>query len=293
MSTVRRGEENLYPGQDTTGLLPIDTFAKEPLYLPGREPSEAEALSRIDTYWKPYHAALERELERIRRAHGYALLWDAHSILSHVPRFFSGRLPDFNLGTADGRSCGSGLGKRLHAIAGRASGYSAVIDARFKGGYIIRHYGNPRRRIHVVQLAAVSGFRSDEPRGRGRRRRRGGRVAALRDELCDRRDRIRGWRDQTLTRRATEGRVRRPALHTACQRLRIAMASVRVHEWQREVQAVSGRRRTGAAAALQRSKSSPRSGTLRALIISASSNSEASLANPPASAVLRRKLDLA
>jgi N-formylglutamate deformylase len=144
--------DNLYPGQDTTGLVPIDTFAKEPLYVPGDEPSQGEVAARIDSYWKPYHAALERELERIRSAHGYALLWDAHSIVSQVPRFFSGRLPEFNLGTADGRSCGAGLGEELYAVAGRASGYGAVLNGRFKGGYITRHYGDPRRRIHAVQL---------------------------------------------------------------------------------------------------------------------------------------------
>src|SRR5689334_1101583 len=36
----------LYPGQDTTGLCPIDTFAKEPLYQHGQPPSEAEIRQR-------------------------------------------------------------------------------------------------------------------------------------------------------------------------------------------------------------------------------------------------------
>lgn len=143
---------NLYPGQDTTGLVPIDTFAKEPLYLSGLEPTEAEVATRVATYWNPYHATLERELERIRSARGYALLWDAHSIRSQVPRFFSGRLPDLNLGTADGRSCGSGLGEELYSVARRAVGYGAMINGRFKGGYITRHYGRPKQRIHAVQL---------------------------------------------------------------------------------------------------------------------------------------------
>jgi N-formylglutamate deformylase len=146
------GNANLYPGRDTTGLVPIDTFAKEPLYLSGSEPSDAEIGSRIDAYWKPYHAKLAEELERTRSAHGYALLWDAHSILSEVPRFFAGRLPDFNLGTVDGTSCGPGLGERLHAVAERASGYSCVLNGRFKGGFITRRYGKPDRRIHAVQL---------------------------------------------------------------------------------------------------------------------------------------------
>ena len=96
---------NLYPGQDTTGLCPVDTFAREPLYQDGAVPDEAEIADRITQYWQPYHAALQAELQRLRGQHGVALLWDAHSIASVVPRFFQGKLTDFNLGTASGASC--------------------------------------------------------------------------------------------------------------------------------------------------------------------------------------------
>src|SRR4051812_30239250 len=96
---------NLYPGQDTTGLVPLDTFHKEPLYLAGEEPGENEIQERVATYWQPYHEKLATELAQLQRRHGVALLWDAHSIFSVVPRFFEGRLTDFNLGNADGRSC--------------------------------------------------------------------------------------------------------------------------------------------------------------------------------------------
>ena len=140
---------NLYPGQDTTGVVPVDTFDKAPLYLRGFEPSEAEVRSRIEQYWKPYHAKLSEELKRIKTEHGRALLWDAHSILSVVPRFFEGKLADFNLGTADGKSCGKGLGEALLA---KISGYTKVLNGRFKGGYITRTYGDPANGIHAVQL---------------------------------------------------------------------------------------------------------------------------------------------
>ncbi|HEX6364449.1 MAG TPA: N-formylglutamate amidohydrolase, partial [Albitalea sp.] len=98
-------DTNLYPGQDTTGLVPLDTFRKEPLYRPGEAPGPAEIAERRERWWKPYHDALEAELERLRVAHGAVVLWDAHSIASVLPRFFEGRLADLNLGTADGRSC--------------------------------------------------------------------------------------------------------------------------------------------------------------------------------------------
>ncbi len=143
---------NLYPGQDTTGLLPVDTFDKEPLYLEGCLPDEGEVARRRDLYWKPYHEALAGEIAALKAQHGKVLLWEAHSIRSHVPRFFEGRLPDFNFGTSNGGSAVAGLGDELAAIVERHGGYSAVSNGRFKGGYITRQYGRPDVGVHAVQL---------------------------------------------------------------------------------------------------------------------------------------------
>jgi N-formylglutamate deformylase len=140
---------NLYPGQDTTPLVPVDTFHREPIYRRGSEPDPDEVAQRVETYWKPYHARLAEELERLRDTFDYALLWDAHSIFSHVPRFFAGKLTELNLGTADGRSCGAGIGEGLMK---KVSGYGAVLNGRFKGGYITRTYGDPANGVHAVQL---------------------------------------------------------------------------------------------------------------------------------------------
>jgi N-formylglutamate deformylase len=140
---------NLYPGQDTTGVVPVDTFHKEPLYLHGQEVSEPEIAGRIAKYWQPYHARLAHELVRLKDRSGYALLWDAHSIFSEVPRLFKGRLPDLNLGTADGKSCAPGIGE---ALLSEVHGYSIVLNGRFKGGYITRRYGDPANGVHAVQL---------------------------------------------------------------------------------------------------------------------------------------------
>jgi len=143
---------NLYPGQDTTALCPVDTFHRQPIYAAGQAPGDAEIAERVAQYWQPYHDKLAEELARLKAQHGRALLWDAHSIFSVVPRFFEGTLPDFNLGTADGRACASGVGAALLAVAQRAEGYRAVLDGRFKGGYITRRYGRPGEAVHAVQL---------------------------------------------------------------------------------------------------------------------------------------------
>jgi N-formylglutamate deformylase len=143
---------NLYPGQDTTGLCPVDTFYREPIYAPDAAPDDEEIADRVARYWTPYHAKLAEELERLKGRHGRALLWDAHSIFSVVPRFFEGTLPDFNLGTAEGRSCASGVGEAVLSVAARAPGYRAVLNGRFKGGYITRRYGRPADSVHAFQL---------------------------------------------------------------------------------------------------------------------------------------------
>lgn len=144
---------SLYPGQSVTGLCPVDTFDDTPLYLPGDAgPDAAEIAARREAVWRPYHAQLAAELARIRAVHGMAMLWDAHSIRSVVPRFFEGRLPDLNLGTADGASCDPALARQLLAIAQAAPGCTAVLNGRFKGGHITRDYGQPAQRVHAVQL---------------------------------------------------------------------------------------------------------------------------------------------
>ena len=144
--------QNLYPGQDTTGLCPVDTFDKTPLYAAGDVPDEAEVAARVDAVWKPYHRKLQAELDRLKAQHGIVALWDAHSIRSVLPRFFEGRLTDLNLGTGGGTSCDPALADELLRIATSADGYSAVLNGRFKGGHITRTYGNPVGGVHAVQL---------------------------------------------------------------------------------------------------------------------------------------------
>lgn len=148
-------DTSLYPGLDTTSLCPIDTFEKEPIYLDGEVPDQGEVDERISQYWQPYHTKLQSELQRIRDQHGIAILWDAHSIASQVPRFFSGELPDLSFGSDDGKSCDASLEAAIAetlAQSHHTKTYSHVFNERFKGGYITRQYGAPYENIHSIQL---------------------------------------------------------------------------------------------------------------------------------------------
>lgn len=142
----------LYPGRRETGLVPTIGFDGEPLYLEGREPGADEIRQRIDIWWRPYHQALAAELARLKAEHGRVVLWDGHSIRSHVPMLFEGRLPDFNLGTADGASCGTDLQWSLTNVLEAQNRYDFVVNGRFKGGHITRHYGRPADSVQAVQL---------------------------------------------------------------------------------------------------------------------------------------------
>lgn len=146
----------------TTGLVPNETFDGAPLYRPGQGPDAGEAALRVRHYWKPYHQALESELERIRAQHGFAILLDGHSIKSRVPALFAGRLPDLNLGTHGGRSADPGLADAAwSALPGRPD-YRRVRDGRFKGGFNTRHYGRPERSMHALQLEMAQCCYMDE-----------------------------------------------------------------------------------------------------------------------------------
>jgi formiminoglutamase len=144
-------DKPLYAGA-TTGLYPSTLFEGDPLFKEGQVPSKEERARYLEQIWTPYHDTLRNELERLRDEFGYALLFDAHSIRGHIPHLFEGRLPDFNLGTFNGASCDPELEKRVEAVCASAKNYSHVLNGRFKGGHITRHYGNPAENIHAVQL---------------------------------------------------------------------------------------------------------------------------------------------
>lgn len=143
---------SLYPGQNTTGLCPIVQFTGEPVYRDGQQPTPGEIQARVDRYWRPYHQALAEEIARIRTAHGRVVLWEGHSIRSVVPFLFEGRLPDFNLGTAGGFSCSPALRQRLIQALEAQADYSFIVDGRFRGGYITRHYSDVAAGVETVQL---------------------------------------------------------------------------------------------------------------------------------------------
>ncbi|MCC7248751.1 MAG: N-formylglutamate amidohydrolase, partial [Lysobacter sp.] len=153
---------SLYPGQSTTGLCPTVRFSGEPVYLQSEAPDAEEIAQRVETYWRPYHIALWDELQRLRTRHARVLLWEGHSIRGELPFLFDGRLPDLNLGTASGGSCDASVQARIETALRAQTAYDWVVNGRFKGGYITRHYGAPDRGIDAVQLEIAQRIYMDE-----------------------------------------------------------------------------------------------------------------------------------
>lgn len=150
---------SLYPGQATTGLCPSETFDGEPLYAPGETP---DVTPRRDAYFTPYHAAITAEIARLRALHPRVVVYDCHSIRSHIPRLFDGDLPELNIGTDNGATCDAALSD---AVVAASANRSHVLNGRFRGGWTTRHYGRPEQGIHAIQMEIAMRAYLDEPAG--------------------------------------------------------------------------------------------------------------------------------
>jgi N-formylglutamate deformylase len=143
-------DESLYPGQNTTGLVPLTDFDGQPIW--NQPPDAAEIAARRAQYHTPYHAAMSAEFVRVLARHGVAVLLDCHSIRSRIPFLFPGVLPDLNIGTNGGVTCATEMEQAVTDICSSARGYTHALNGRFKGGWTTRHYGRPKDGLHAIQL---------------------------------------------------------------------------------------------------------------------------------------------
>jgi N-formylglutamate deformylase len=155
---------SLYPGLATTELCPTTTFDGEPLYRAGATLSALDVTTRRREYFEPYHRAVEEEIARLRALHPAIVLYDCHSIRSHIPRLFTGTLPHFNIGTFAGASCAPALTARIEQLCD-ATNFTRVTNGRFKGGYTTRHYGRPHDGVHALQMELACRGYLREPAG--------------------------------------------------------------------------------------------------------------------------------
>ncbi|WP_180898422.1 N-formylglutamate deformylase [Martelella soudanensis] len=156
---------SLYPGQNTTGLVPETDFDSKPIWKDGEAPTATDIAARLEAFHAPYHAALAAEIARVKAEHGIAILYDCHSIRSHIPFLFEGKLPDFNIGTNLGVTCAPEFEAAAASVVSLAPGHDHAVNGRFKGGWTIRHYGRPETGVHAIQmeLAQSTHLESEAP----------------------------------------------------------------------------------------------------------------------------------
>ncbi|MDR3539338.1 MAG: N-formylglutamate amidohydrolase [Acetobacteraceae bacterium] len=124
----------------------------------------AEAERRVSDYWQPFHDTLSALIGGTRAMFGGCLLIDCHSMPSHGQGTrIGGRAPDFVLGDAHGTAC-SPHAMRFVERALRDLGYIVRRNDPYAGGFITRHYGRPRERVHVLQIEIARELYMDETR---------------------------------------------------------------------------------------------------------------------------------
>jgi N-formylglutamate deformylase len=113
-----------------------------------------EAQTRIDTYWKPWHDAIDQLLRDSLIMFGEAILVDCHSMPHEAIESIGhpqGRRPDIVLGDRFGAAASSEIVDRVEA-AFEAAGLRVARNAPFAGAYVTQHYGRPGRGQHAIQI---------------------------------------------------------------------------------------------------------------------------------------------
>jgi N-formylglutamate amidohydrolase len=139
-------------GRIITALCPTTDFLGVPIYSDNRkEITQTEVQRRLAKYFWPYHHKLQQLLDETKAKFGQVILWDCHSIRQSVKTIQKEKFPDLILGSADGSSASREITSAALRELNRG-GYELRHNNPFKGGFITRHFGNPMKKVHALQL---------------------------------------------------------------------------------------------------------------------------------------------
>ena len=138
-----------------TGLCPITTLDCKRIYQSGEEPGPTEIEQRSLLFYYPFHEALRREVERLKRLHETVVVFDCRSVRSKVKGYIEKELPVLSLGTVGRTSCHPDLTLTFaNTFAGKED-FSLAIDDVFHGGYVTETYGRPDIGVHAATLVVA------------------------------------------------------------------------------------------------------------------------------------------
>ncbi|WP_299421321.1 N-formylglutamate amidohydrolase [uncultured Shimia sp.] len=126
--------------------------------------TRAEAEDRIETYWRPYHSALQNLLETARQDFGEAILIDCHSMPREAVQGATRRgtpRPEIVLGDRFGAAADVELVDQIEAAFVKA-GFVVSRNTPFAGAYVTQHYGRPLRAQHAIQIEIDRSLYMDE-----------------------------------------------------------------------------------------------------------------------------------
>lgn len=170
--------ESLYPGRFETGLVPMQSFNGEPVFVDAPDKPEIDAARR--EVYDPYHAALDSLLEAPQWKDRVAF-FDLHSVTPARTRISPGLPAEIMLGTRDGRSCSSGY-LELVRTAYETGNYSVAVNNPYKGGWITERIGR-RANVEAIQIEMDWSVYMDPARPRTAKT--GIRFGRARDRLLD------------------------------------------------------------------------------------------------------------
>jgi N-formylglutamate amidohydrolase len=119
------------------------------------------AFVRIESLYRPFHAALANLLETTRRRFGMAVLIDCHSMPSASMGHITGARPHFVLGDRFGASCDAKLTRFIRDVL-QGAGFDVQVNRPYAGGFITEYYGNPLRGVQSLQLEINRALYLDE-----------------------------------------------------------------------------------------------------------------------------------
>ena len=124
----------------------------------------ADALDRIEAYYRPYHRTLNALIEATKARFGHALLFDCHSMPSvggPMDKDPGLKRVDFVLGDCHGAACDRAISDFVEDYL-KQLGYVVTRNAPYAGGFTTRHYGQPDAGVHVLQIEINRALYMDE-----------------------------------------------------------------------------------------------------------------------------------
>jgi N-formylglutamate amidohydrolase len=146
------------------GMIPRVAASGEAIYR-ARVPAD-EIEHRLETCWRPYHAALARLVGQTHSLFGAVLLIDAHS----MPSSASGigirdrdQRVDIVLGDNHGEACAPSLVDAAERWLMR-QGFRVLRNQPYAGGFTTQRYGQPSVGRHALQIEINRALYMDEAR---------------------------------------------------------------------------------------------------------------------------------